>query len=78
VLTLKNGETWKISSNAPETKIEESFFLADARGPQATSQIVLSGFMGEASEARIVWNIERVSAGDGGQKADKDAAPAAA
>jgi hypothetical protein len=34
--------------------------------------------MGEASEARIVWNIERVSAGDGGQKADKDAAPAAA
>jgi uncharacterized heparinase superfamily protein len=78
VLTLKNGETWKISSNAPETKIEESFFLADARGPQATSQVVLAGFMGEASEARIVWNIERTSSGDGGQKADKDAAPAAA
>jgi uncharacterized heparinase superfamily protein len=78
VLTLKNGETWKISSNAPETKIEESFFLADARGPQATSQIVLSGFVGEASEVRIVWNIERMSTGDGGQKADKDAAPAAA
>lgn len=79
VLTLKNGETWKISSNAPETKIEESFFLADARGPQATSQVVLAGFMGEASEARIVWNIERMTSGDGGQQADhKDAAPAAA
>ena len=35
LLKLRNGETWKISSNAPETKIEESFFLADARGPQA-------------------------------------------
>ena len=78
VLTLKNGDTWKISSNAPETKIEESFFLADARGPQATSQVVLAGFVGEASEVRIVWNIERMSSGDGGQKADKDAAPAAA
>ena len=39
--------------------IEESFFLADARGPQATSQVVLGGVMGEASEVRIVWNIER-------------------
>jgi uncharacterized heparinase superfamily protein len=65
-LTLKNGETWKISSNAPETKIEESFFLADARGPQATSQVVLSGLMGEASEVRVVWNIERMTSGDGG------------
>ncbi|MGE3529337.1 MAG: heparinase II/III family protein [Methyloceanibacter sp.] len=79
LLTLKNGETWKISSNAPETKIEESYFIADARGPQATSQVVLSGFLGEATEARVVWNIERMSAGDGGHLADpKDAAPVAA
>ena len=35
ILKLKNGETWRISSNAPETKIEESVFLADARGPAA-------------------------------------------
>jgi uncharacterized heparinase superfamily protein len=58
-LTLKNGEAWRITSNAPETTIEQSFFLADARGPQPTSQVVLSGLMGEATEVRIVWNIER-------------------
>jgi uncharacterized heparinase superfamily protein len=79
LLTLKNGETWKIGSNAPETKIEESFFIADARGPQATSQVVLAGFVGEASEVRIVWTIERMTPGDGGQTAEsKEAAPAAA
>jgi uncharacterized heparinase superfamily protein len=58
-LTLKNGEAWRITSNAPETTIEQSFFLADARGPQPTSQVVLGGLMGEATEVRIVWNIER-------------------
>lgn len=79
LLVLKNGETWKISSNAPETKIEESFFIADARGPQASSQVVLSGFMGEATEARVVWNIERVSQGGGGHLVDpNDAASVAA
>ncbi|MGZ8400197.1 MAG: heparinase II/III domain-containing protein, partial [Methyloceanibacter sp.] len=81
LLKLKNGETWKISSNAPETKIEESFFLADARGPQATSQVVLGGMMGEASEVRIVWNIERATEGGGGGHHlvdPNDAAPAAA
>jgi uncharacterized heparinase superfamily protein len=66
MLTLRNGETWKISSNAPETRIEESYFLADARGPQAASQVVLTGMMGEATEVRIVWNIERVTDGGGG------------
>ncbi len=79
-LALGNGETWKIGSNAPETKIEESFFLADARGPRPTSQVVLGGMMGEASEVRIVWNIERVTdGGDGSQRADPNtAAPATA
>jgi uncharacterized heparinase superfamily protein len=80
MLSLRNGETWKISSNAPETRIEESYFLADARGPQATSQVVLGGMMGEATEVRIVWNIERATeGGDGGQLVDpNDAAPAVA
>jgi uncharacterized heparinase superfamily protein len=66
LLKLKNGEAWKISSNAPETRIEESVFLADARGPQPTSQVVLGGVMGEASEVRVVWNIERMAEGGGG------------
>ena len=58
-LILRNGETWRISSNAEETAVEESVLLADQRGPQQTSQVVLSGMMGEAREVRIVWNIER-------------------
>jgi uncharacterized heparinase superfamily protein len=66
LLVLPNGETWKISSNAPETRIEESFFLADARGPQPAQQVVLGGMMGEAFEVRVVWNIERVTEGGGG------------
>src|SRR5262249_31603275 len=70
-LTLKNGEVWRITSNAPETMIEESVFLADARGPQATSQVVLGGVMGESSEVRILWNIERRGeTGGGGILAD--------
>ncbi len=78
-LLLKNGEAWRISSNAPETAIEDSFFLADARGPQRSSQVVLSGAMGEAYEVRIVWNIEKVGENGGGQLVDpNDAAPAAA
>jgi uncharacterized heparinase superfamily protein len=79
-LTLKNGEAWRITSNAPETTIEQSFFLANARGPQPTSQVVLGGFIGEASEVRIVWNIERKGeAGGNGTLVDpNDPTPAAA
>ena len=78
-LLLKNGEAWRISSNAPETGIEDSFFLADARGPQPSSQVVLSGMMGEAYEVRIVWNIEKVAENGGGHLVDpNDASPTAA
>jgi uncharacterized heparinase superfamily protein len=80
-LTLRNGETWRISSNAPETTVEESVFLADERGPLPTSQVVLGGVMGEATEVRIVWNIERKgeTGGGGGTLVDpNDPAPAAA
>lgn len=79
-LVLRNGETWRISSNAPETTIEESVFLADARGPQPTSQVVLGGVMGETTEVRIVWNIERMTEGGGGGHLvdPNEAAPAAA
>jgi uncharacterized heparinase superfamily protein len=78
-LTLRNGETWRISSNAPEIGIEESFFLADARGPQPTSQVVLSGVMGDANEVRVVWNIERRQNGGGGALIDpNEPAPEAA
>ncbi|MBM3543016.1 MAG: heparinase [Alphaproteobacteria bacterium] len=59
-LSLLNGEKWRISSNAPEITLEESYLIADTRGPQPSSQVVLSGMMGEAHEVRIVWNIEMV------------------
>jgi uncharacterized heparinase superfamily protein len=79
LITLANGEKWKLGSNAPETKIEESFFLADARGPRPTSQVVLGGVVGEATEVRIVWNLERTADGGGSQRADPNtAAPATA
>jgi len=65
-LILRNGETWRLSSNAEETAIEESVLLADPRGPQPTTQVVLSGMMGEAREVRIVWNIEKTGANGGG------------
>ncbi|HZJ12002.1 MAG TPA: heparinase II/III-family protein, partial [Methyloceanibacter sp.] len=79
MLALRNGETWKISSNAAETAIVESVFLADARGPQPTSQVVLGGMMGEANEVRVVWNIERTADGGGGHLVDpNETAPAAA
>jgi uncharacterized heparinase superfamily protein len=80
LLKLTTGETWRISSNAPETRIEESFCLADARGPQPAQQVVLGGMMGEAFEVRVVWNIERVTeGGGGGQLVDpNETAPAAA
>ncbi|MHA1517577.1 MAG: heparinase II/III family protein [Alphaproteobacteria bacterium] len=58
-LILCNGETWRISSNAEHMAIEDSVLLADPRGPQATSQVVLTGMMGEVRELRILWNIER-------------------
>ena len=78
-LTLANGEVWSISTNAPEIAIEDSVFLADARGPQPTTQVVLAGMMGEASEVRVVWNIERTAEGGGGQLVDpNDAASEAA
>ncbi len=59
VLVLRNGETWRLTANAEELSIAESVLLADPRGPQVTSQIVLSGIMGEAREVRIVWNLEK-------------------
>jgi uncharacterized heparinase superfamily protein len=62
MLILRNGETWRVTSNAEETGIEESVLLADPRGPQPTSQVVLSGMMGEARELRLLWNIEKSGA----------------
>ena len=67
-LALPNGEAWRLSSNAPEIAIEDSYLIADPRGPQQSSQLVLSGMMGEAHEVRIVWNIEWIGDDDEGSR----------
>ena len=66
---------------ASRTRLESQVATRTAaRGPQATSQVVLGGMMGEASEVRVVWNIERLTEGGGGGHLvdPNEAAPAAA
>ncbi len=60
VLTLSNGQTWRLSTQNVAVSIEESAFLALNRGPKRTLQIVLSGQLQGASELRVDWLIERV------------------
>jgi hypothetical protein len=76
-LILRNGETWRMSSNADEMRIEESVLLADPRGPQPTSQVVLAGMMGEGREVRIVWNLEKTGDTDAHPLVDPNETPEA-
>ncbi|MGA7544719.1 MAG: heparinase II/III family protein [Methyloceanibacter sp.] len=55
-LVLPNRETWTLSSNAPSVMVEDSVFLADARGPRQSSQVVLAGAL--ALDVRVVWTLE--------------------
>ena len=61
VLLFLRGGAWRFTANAPEIALEESVFLADERGPRQSTQIVLSGIMGEDKELRLAWSIERVA-----------------
>jgi uncharacterized heparinase superfamily protein len=56
-LVLPNREAWTLSSNAPSVTVEDSVFLADARGPRQSSQVVLAGALG--LDVRVVWTLER-------------------
>ena len=60
LLFLREG-AWRFTANAPEIALEESVYLADERGPRQSTQIVLSGIMGEDKELRLAWSIERVA-----------------
>ena len=61
VLLFLHGGAWRLSANAPEIALEETIFLADERGPRQSTQIVLSGIMGEQKELRVAWTIELVA-----------------
>jgi uncharacterized heparinase superfamily protein len=61
-MVLPNTEVWTLRSNAPTLALEDSVFLADDRGPQATFQVVLGGGLEQEREARVVWTIERAAA----------------
>ena len=71
-LMLPNREVWTLSSNTPTTEIQDSVFLADARGPQQSLQVVLSGPMVDESELRIVWRLERTAESGGPGLVDPD------
>jgi uncharacterized heparinase superfamily protein len=71
-LMLPNREVWTLSSNAPTTEIQDSVFLADARGPQESLQVVLSGLMADENELRIVWRLERTAEPGGPGLVDPD------
>ena len=61
-LVLPNTEVWTLRSNTPTIALEDSVFLADERGPQASFQVVLGGGLEQEREARMVWTIERAAA----------------
>jgi uncharacterized heparinase superfamily protein len=61
-LVLPNTEVWTLRSNTPTIALEDSVFLADERGPQASSQVVLGGGLEQELEARVVWTIEWAAA----------------
>jgi uncharacterized heparinase superfamily protein len=67
LLTLANGEMWRLNSNAASTALEESMFFGDERGPQDSLQAVLSGPIKPGEELRIVWALERIQAATGGE-----------
>jgi uncharacterized heparinase superfamily protein len=75
-LVLPNRVAWTLSSNAPSVTLEDSVFLADARGPQQSSQVVLSGAVG--ADVHVVWRLEREATPGAWNLTDPDDAPDAA
>jgi uncharacterized heparinase superfamily protein len=69
-LVLPNREAWRIRSNAPSIELQDSFYLADERGPQQSAQVVLAGAMGNDREAHIIWIIEQIAAAGSGSLID--------
>jgi uncharacterized heparinase superfamily protein len=60
-LLLGSGEHWRLTATGAALSIEESIYVADARGPRAAQQAVLRGVCGGAS--RVAWRLERLAGG---------------
>ncbi|GBE44485.1 MAG TPA: heparinase [Rhizobiales bacterium] len=76
LIVLRDNEEWWFTTGQGQLEIEESVFLADIKGPRRTSQIVVYGAMGGATDTSVRWSLERIDAGEP-QGAEKDAEPEA-
>ena len=59
LILLRSNEGWRLSSKLGAVLIEEGVFLADVKGPRHSSQVVIHGSMGGASEISVNWSLER-------------------
>jgi len=60
-LLLGSGEHWRLSAAGAALSIEESIYVANARGPRRAQQVVLRGVSSGAS--RVAWRLERMPLG---------------
>ena len=67
LITLPDDEIWRLAAGQGVVKIEESVFLADVKGPRRTSQIVIHGAMGGASDISLRWSLKCIAAGGPGE-----------
>ncbi|MDA7946362.1 MAG: heparinase II/III family protein [Hyphomicrobiaceae bacterium] len=61
IIGLPDQDGWALSLAQGILSLDESVYLADAKGPRRTSQIVIYGFMGNAGEVSIGWTLERLT-----------------
>lgn len=61
IISLPDQDGWALSLPHGILSLDESVFLADPKGPRRTSQIVIYGFMGNASEVSVDWTLERLT-----------------
>ncbi len=59
LILLPSNEGWRLSSKLGAVLIEEGVFLADVKGPRHSSQVVIHGSMGGASEISVNWSLVR-------------------
>jgi len=59
LITLPDRDGWRLKNKRGHLTIEESAFLADVKGPLRTTQIVIHGAMGDATDTSVHWSLER-------------------
>ncbi len=61
LISLPHNDGWTLALRDGVLSLDESVYLADAKGPRRTSQIVIYGIMGNASDVTIAWTLERTA-----------------